>query len=180
MLHAALAIRTTSESHQVLPAVQTTLRKVHPKLIDGNIYTIRDVLKKDLAFQHTATRILSTLGGLALLLAAVGTYGVMAYVVNSRTREIGIRMAIGATRRNVMQQVIASGLRLGLLATVIGGPIALGAAILLRHQIEGISPFDPISFGVVILLVLGAMIAACCIPAHQASKIDPMEALRYE
>jgi len=141
---------------------------------------LRDILKLDLAVQHTAMRILAILGCVALLLASVGTYGVMAYVVNSRTREIGIRLAVGATRTHAMVLILSMGLHLGLLAIVIGVPIAMGLATILRSQIEGISPFDPISFVVVILSVLTALIVACWIPARRAARIDPMEALRYE
>jgi ABC-type antimicrobial peptide transport system permease subunit len=163
-----------------LAAVRAELGRIHPKLVDGNVRALRDILKLDLAVQHTAMRILAILGCVALLLASVGTYGVMAYVVNSRTREIGIRLAVGATRTHAMVLILSMGLHLGLLAIVIGVPIAMGLATILRSQIEGISPFDPISFVVVILSVLTALIVACWIPARRAARIDPMEALRYE
>jgi len=133
-----------------------------------------------LAFQHTSMRILGVLGVLALVLASIGTYGVMAYVVSSRTREIGIRLAIGATQGNVMWRILSTGLRLWLIAMVIGIPLALAGAVVLRNQIAGISPFDTVSFVAVSGAVLAALIAACWLPAHRAAKIDPMEALRYE
>jgi len=179
-LHSALLIRTTGDARHVLNTVRAELGRIHPRLADGEVRTLRDVIKNDLAFQHTAMRILAILGGLALVLAAVGTYGVMAYVVNSRTREMGIRLAVGATQGNVMRLVLTTGLRLGLIAIAIGVPLALGGAVVLRHQIAGISPFDPVSFVTVVACVLTALIAACWLPARRAARVDPMVALRYE
>lgn len=179
-LHSSLMIRSTGDAGRVLSLVRAELHRIHPRVVDGNARTLRDVLKSDLAFQHTATRILLTLGGLALVLASVGTYGVMAYVVNSRTREIGIRLAFGATRADAMKLILSTGLRVGLIALVIGLPIVLGLATVFRSQIEGISPFDPLSYIAAAASVLGALITACWLPASRAAKIDPAAALRYE
>jgi len=179
-LHSALLIRTTGDARRVLNTVRTELGRIHPRLVDGEVCTLRDVMKNDLAFQHTAMRILAILGGLALVLASVGTYGVMAYVVNARRREIGIRVAVGATQGDVIRLVLATGLRLGLIAVAIGIPLALGGAIVLRHQIAGISPFDPVSFIAMTACVLAALVAACWLPARRAAKTDPMAALRCE
>jgi len=180
LLHATLLIRTTGDARRVVASVRTELARIHPRLIDGEIRSLRDIMKNALAFQHMAMRILGALGVLALVLASVGTYGVMAYVVNSRTREVGIRLAVGATQGDVMRMVLFTGLRLGLVAVAIGIPLSLGAAVVLRHQIAGISPFDPVTFIAVVASVLTALIAACWLPARRAAKIDPMEALRYE
>lgn len=179
-LHPALVIRTTGDAQRVLGTVRAALARIHPRLLDGEVRSLRDVLKHDLAFQHMSMRILAVLGALALVLAAVGTYGVMAYVVNSRTREIGIRVAVGATPGNVMRLVLSTGLRLGLVAVAIGVPLALGAAGALRHQIAGVSPFDPVSFVAVTACVLATLLAACWLPARRAAKVDPMVALRHE
>ena len=137
-------------------------------------------MKNALAIQLGALRVLSVLGGLALALAVIGIYGVMAYLVTRRTREIGVRIALGATSGAVMNLILTAGLRLGFIALAIGLPLALGAAGLLRHQLAGISPFDPLSFMAVTLSVLTALISACWLPARRAAKVDPMEALRYE
>jgi len=180
LLHANLLIRTTGDARGMLTAVRAELGRIHPKLAQGKVRTVRDLIRDALAFQHTSMRILGALGVLAIVLASVGTYGVMAYVVSSRTREIGIRMAIGATQRDVMWRILSTGLRLWLIATAIGIPLALAGAIVLRHQIAGISPFDPASFIAVTGAVLAALVAACYLPARRAAKVDPMEALRHE
>jgi putative ABC transport system permease protein len=180
LLHANLLIRTTGDARGMLTAVRAELGRIHPRLAQGKVCTVRDLIRDALAFQHTSMRILGALGVLALVLASVGTYGVMAYVVNSRTREIGIRVAVGATRGDVMHLILSTGLRLGLIAVAIGVPLALGGAIVLRHQIAGISPFDPVSFVAVTACVLATLIAACWLPARRAAKVDPMVALRHE
>ena len=180
LLQPSLLIRTQGDARHVVVSVRAELARIHPKLLVSDVRTLRDVIKNALAVEQAALRILGALGVLALALAAVGTYGVMAYAVNSRTRELGIRLAVGATRWDVMRLVLYTGLRLGLLAAALGLPLALGGAVILRHQIAGISPFDPVSFVAVTVCVLAALTAACWLPARRAAKIDPMAALRCE
>jgi len=180
LLHANLLIRTAADARGMLTGVRAELGRIHPRLAQGKVCTVRDLIRDALAFQHMAMRILAVLGVLALVLAAVGTYGVMAYVVNSRTREIGIRVAVGATRGDVMRLVLFMGVRLGLIAVAIGVPLALAAAGLLRHHLASVSPFDPVSFVAVTACVLAVLIAACWLPARRAARVDPMVALRYE
>jgi len=180
LLHATLLLRTQGNTRDVIGAVRKTLAGIHPKLGQGDMGPLRDRIRSALAVQYSAMRILVTLGILALVLASVGTYGVIAYVVNSQTRDIAIRLAIGATSRDVKLLVLSMGLRLGLIALGIGIPLAFCASGLLRHQIAGINPFDPVSFITVVGCVLAALLAACWLPARRAARIDPMEALRYE
>jgi len=180
LLHANLLIRTTGDARYALTAVRAELGRIHPRLAQGRVCTVRDLIRNALAFQHTSMRILGTLGVLALVLASIGTYGVMAYMVSSRTREIGIRLAVGATQGDVMWRILSTGLRLWLIAMVIGIPLVFAGAVVFRHQIAGISPFDPISFLTAAAFVLVALVAACGLPARRAAKIDPMTALRCE
>jgi predicted permease len=180
LLQPNLLIRAQGDARGVVASVRAELARIHPKLVVGDVRTLRDIIKNTLALEHAALRILGALGALALVLASVGVYGVMAYLVNSRTREIGIRLAVGATRRDVLRLVLSTGLRLGLIAMAFGLPLALGGAVVLRHQIAGVSPFDPVSFAAVAACVLAALIAACWLPARRAARIDPMVALRYE
>jgi macrolide transport system ATP-binding/permease protein len=180
LLQPNLLIRAQGDARRVIASVRAELGRIHPKLVVGDVCTLRDIIKNTLALEHAALRILGALGVLALVLASVGVYGVMAYMVNSRTREIGIRLAVGATCGDVLRLVLSTGLRLGLIATALGLPLALGAAVVLRHQIAGISPFDPVSFVGVATCVLAALLAACWLPARRAARIDPMAALRCE
>ncbi|MCX5644849.1 MAG: ABC transporter permease [Phycisphaerae bacterium] len=180
LLQPNLLIRAQGDARGVVASVRAELARIHPKLVVGDVRTLRDIIKNTLAVEHAALRILGALGVLALVLASVGVYGVMAYMVSSRTREIGIRLAVGATRGDLLRLVLSAGLRLGLIAAALGLPLALGGAVVLRHQIAGISPFDPVSFLAVVACVLAALTAACWLPARRAAKIDPMAALRHE
>jgi hypothetical protein len=157
-LHPFLLIRTKGDARRVVSSVRAELARIHPKLVQGEVCTLRDIIRNALGLQQVTVRILGALGVLALVLASVGTYGVMAYAVSSRTREIGIRLAIGATRGDVMRLVLSTGLRLGMIAMAIGLPLALCAAGVLRHQIASISPFDPVSFIGVAVCVQAASI----------------------
>jgi predicted permease len=180
LLQPSLLIRAKGDAGRVVASVRGALERIHPNLARSGVCTLRDTMRNVLAAQDAAMRVLGVLGGVALLLASIGTYGVMAYVVNSRTREIGVRLAMGATRGDVMRLVLSTGLRLGLVAVAIGLPLALGVAGILRHQIAGVSPFDPISFAVVTGCVLAVLLVACYLPARRAAKVDPMAALRCE
>jgi predicted permease len=180
LLQPSLLIRAKGDSRRVVSSVRAELARVHPRLIRGPVCTFHDTMRNVLGLQGAVLRVLGTLGGLALVLALVGTYGIMAYLVNTRTREIGIRLAIGATRGDVMRLVLSTGLRLGLIAVVLGLPLALCAAGLLQHQIAGIGPFDPVAFIVVTACVLAALVVACWLPARRAARVDPMTALRCE
>ncbi len=180
LLQPSLLIRARGDAGRVVASIRGELARIHPKLARSGVYTLRDAMRSGLAVQYAAMRVLGVLGGVALVLASIGVYGVMAYVVNSRTREIGIRLAVGATRGDVMRMVLSMGLRLGLTAVTIGLSLALGAAGILRHQIAGISPFDPVSFVAVTACVLAVLLVACWLPARRAARIDPMAALRCE
>ncbi|MGH9434940.1 MAG: FtsX-like permease family protein, partial [Terriglobia bacterium] len=119
-------------------------------------------------------------GIIALILAAVGIFGVMSYSVTRRTHEMGIRVALGATPGGVLRLVLKDSAKLVSLGLVVGMPLALGLARFLSSMLYGVRPADPLTFiGVAILLTLVALLA-CYVPAHRASKVDPMIALRHE
>jgi putative ABC transport system permease protein len=114
------------------------------------------------------------------LLSAIGIYGVVAFAVSSRTREIGLRMAMGATRGEVLQQVLRDGVKLAVPGLFIGGLLAMGVAMAFQAQFFGLSPVDPVSFGGAIGVLFLVVLLASVAPARKASGIDPMRALRME
>ncbi|MBI4327953.1 MAG: ABC transporter permease [Chloroflexi bacterium] len=180
LLNASLIVQAAGSSRPVVRGIRSELTRIHPRLVQGEVSTLHDTMKNALMVQQTALRILGILGTLALALAVIGTYGLVAYLVTRRTREIGIRMAVGATPIDIVQLVLRTGLRLGIVSLVIGLPLSLGAAGLLRHLLTGISPFDPASFAMVGVIILLASVVACWLPARRAAQVDPMEALRCE
>ena len=127
-----------------------------------------------------ASTLLGLFGVLALLLAVVGLYSVVAFSVSQRTREIGIRMALGAERRQILRMVLRQGLALTLLGLTIGLGLAVGAGQLLKAQLLGLTATDPVSFGVTTAVLLAVALAACALPARRAAALDPLKALRRE
>jgi ABC-type antimicrobial peptide transport system permease subunit len=124
--------------------------------------------------------ILATLGVVALLLSAVGIYGVMSYLVTRRTREIGIRMALGAEAANLRRYVLGYGFRLAAFGLALGLPAAFGLSRLLRGVLFSVNPADPLVFGAAALLLAAIAVGACWLPARRATRVDPLEALRAE
>jgi ABC-type antimicrobial peptide transport system permease subunit len=124
--------------------------------------------------------LMTVFAGLALTLAAVGIYGVISYSVSQRTHEVGVRMALGATRGTVLQMIVRQGLRLTLIGTAIGLLAALGLTRILKSMLFGVKPTDPLAFVAVSILLAAVALLASYIPACRATKVDPMVALRYE
>jgi ABC-type antimicrobial peptide transport system permease subunit len=123
---------------------------------------------------------LAIAGGMALGLGIVGIYGVIAYVVSQRTREIGIRMALGAQQNKILRMVVGQGARVALLGIAIGLVASFGLTRIMSSMLFGVSATDPLTFAAVLVLLLAAALAACWIPARRASRVDPMVALRHE
>ena len=146
------------------------------------VSTMAERIAKDGHVNETraASELTALLGGLALLLAALGIYGVMAWSVSQRTREIGIRMALGAETGAVLKLVLKQGMKLVLLGIMIGVPAALAVTQVMKSLLFGLSSIDPTTYAGVTLLLAAAAFLACWIPARRAAKVDPMIALRYE
>jgi predicted permease len=144
------------------------------------IMTMNELISTSRWRQRLSVTLLSILGGLGLLLTAVGIYGVTAYIVAQRTREFGVRMALGARGRDVMKLVIRQGIWLVLIGVFIGMAASLAVSRLLKSFLFGLSAADPMTFGIITLLLAGVALLACYIPARRATKVDPMIALRAE
>ena len=175
-----LLARTESEPQSLLPAVSSIVAALDPRLPVFNVRTLDEQVRAATAQERAAATLTSLFGALALLLAAIGIYGVMAYAITQRTREIGLRMALGAQRADVLRLVVGQGMLLVLIGVAIGMASSFALTRLLDSLLFGVSATDPLTFaGIALLLVVVAMIA-CWIPARRATKVDPLTALRHE
>ncbi|HKG79193.1 MAG TPA: ABC transporter permease, partial [Pyrinomonadaceae bacterium] len=183
MRAATVEVRTASNPKTFVAGVRQAIREVDSNLPLSNIRTQIEQADETLAFERMFAKLLTLFGLVAQQLAAIGLYGVMAYTVSQRTHEIGIRMALGADRRNLLLMVV----RQGMVLTVIGIAIGLGAAYLLMKYLEsltsmlfGVEARDPWTFAVIAVLLGAVALVACLVPARRATRVDPLEALRYE
>ncbi len=178
-----VTVRTSLKSETVIPAINAAVYGAGSEQPIYSIRTMRDLVSESMSAQRFPLLLLSVFAGLALLLASVGIYGVISYAVTQRVQEIGIRMALGAEKRNIFHIVVAHGLRLALAGLVIGTIAALFLAKLLSsfsHLLYGVGPNDPLTLMAVSLLLTAVAVLACYIPARRAMAVDPMVALRYE
>jgi putative ABC transport system permease protein len=172
--------RTTGDPWQSLAGVRGAVRDLDPTLPVFDEKTLQTHSGVPLFLDRIAVTFLSAFGLLALTLAAIGLYGVMAYSVTARTREIGIRMALGAQTGDVLKQVITQGMVLTLIGVAIGLAAAFALTRLIESLLYGVSPTDALTFTIVSLSLMAVALLACYIPARRATKVDPMEALRCE
>lgn len=175
-----LVARTRDDPRATLNALRAEVQKLDPALPIYSVKTLTEHMGTSLFPARMAAIALGSFGLLALLLAGVGIYGVMAHVVGGRTREIGLRMAVGAQRGDVRGLILRQGMLLAVIGSALGLAIALGGAQLLKTWLYGVSASDPITFATVALLLQGVALLACWIPARRATRVDPMIALRAE
>ncbi|HEV2834734.1 MAG TPA: ABC transporter permease, partial [Pyrinomonadaceae bacterium] len=175
-----LAIRTTGETSSLVGSVRQIVREVDPDQPISNIATMSEVLGVEAGQRRTGMIMLVAFAGLALLLASLGIYGVLAYFVTQHTNEIGVRMALGANRRNILTLVLKKGMGLTLLGVAIGVAASFALTRLMSSLLFGVKASDPLTFVTVPLLLAIVALVACWIPARRAAKVDPMVALRYE
>jgi putative ABC transport system permease protein len=174
-----LVVRTAAPL-QLAAAIQDMVISLDKDEAISVVRSMDDVVAASVSQPRFSAQLLGLFATLALILAAVGIYGLIAYTVSQRTHEIGIRMALGATRADVLRMVLARGLRLALAGTAIGLVGALALTRLLRGMLFGVSATDPVTFAAVTALLIGVSLAACLVPARRAMRVDPMIALRYE
>ncbi len=160
------------------PMVRRTLADADPNLVVTSIRTLQQQIDRSFAREWAVAGLAGLFGIVSLVLAAVGVYGVTAYMVAQRTNEIGIRMALGADRVRVIGLVLRQAFRRVAVGLVLGLPLAVGAARLLAAQLQGVSPWDPLSLAVAAASLAGCALAAALIPARRAAAVPPMTALR--
>jgi len=175
-----LVVRTKAEPLDLVPAVRGAVHEVDPQQPLSAVGTLDEVLGRETAQRRTGMLMLTALASLALLLAALGIYGVLSYFVVQHTREIGVRMALGARAGDVLRLVVGKGMALALAGVGLGLLGALGLTRLMRSLLFEVRAADPLTFGALALLLTLVALVACLIPARRAMKIDPMEALRHE
>jgi predicted permease len=175
-----LVVRTSVAPTSLAPAVREAVKEVDPYQPVNGVITLEEVLGRDTAARRVGVILLAVFAGVALLLAALGIYGVLAFFVVQHTPEIGVRMALGASPGDMLRMVVGRGMRLALMGVGLGVAAALALTRLIESQLFGVSATDPLTFaGLALLLALVALLA-CLIPARRATKVDPMVALRYE
>jgi putative ABC transport system permease protein len=174
------ALRTTVDPLSLSAKAKREMLNVDASLPVTNMQSLEQIISLSLAQDRFNTTLLGLFAGIGLLLGVIGIYGVMAYSVAQRTREIGIRIALGASSRNVLRLVLSQGLILALIGVAIGLAGSFALTRLLSSLLFGVTPTDPLTFVATAVLLTGVALAACSVPARRATKVDPMVALRYE
>ena len=177
---ATLVVRTTGNPEALLGAVRTQVQQIDKNLAFTNGQTVQQILGQGLWAARMGAALLGLFGALALILASIGIYGVLAYSVAQRTSEIGLRMALGAQPRQVLGLVLEQGMLLALIGAAVGALVALPVARLSSGLLYGVSATDPLTYGGITLLMMGVALLACYLPARRATRIDPLVALRVD
>ncbi len=175
-----IVIRATQDPTRLVSALRSEVHSLDPNLPVYNVKTLTGMIDERISPKRLMTYILAIFALIALLLAAIGIYGVMSYAVTQRTQEIGIRMALGAQATDVLKLVVSNGMMLALIGVVIGLPCAFGLTRLLGTFLFGVTPTDAATFAAVSICLIIVALLACYVPARRATKVDPLVALRYE
>jgi putative ABC transport system permease protein len=175
-----LVVRSSQDPHAALKMVAEAVQSMDPDMPAYASKTIVEYLDGTLSVPRFNTVLLAIFAGLAMVLTAVGLYGVISYSVAQRTHEIGIRMALGAKPNDMLRLIVGQGVKLGLVGVGIGLAVAIGLTHFLSSMLFGVTSTDPVSFAGVIFLLLVVVLTACYLPARRAMRVDPMVALRHE
>jgi putative ABC transport system permease protein len=173
-------VRTAGEPSALATAVRSAIREVDPMLAVFGVEPLTDTVSRGVARRRFTMLLLAWFAALALLLAAIGVHGVLSLGVAERTREIGIRMALGAERLGVVRLVLRQGLTLVLAGLLIGAAAAFAVTRLFSGLLFGVAPTDAVTFAFVSVFLVSVAVVACALPARRATRVDPVVALRGE
>jgi ABC-type antimicrobial peptide transport system permease subunit len=160
------------------PQIRREIQNIDPGLPVFNVSSMNDVLDRSLASRRFSAELVGGFAGVALLLASIGIYGLLAYMVGQRSREIGIRMALGAGRWDVLKMILGKGVVLASVGIVAGAIVSAATASMMENLLYGVHPHDPFVFLAVPLLLFAVAVLASYLPARRATKVDPIVALR--
>ena len=173
-----LIIRTRQSASAIMNALAKEIHALDANLGPLDTITLQEQVDRMSYTQRLAVALLAIFGGMALLLASIGLYAVMSYAVSQGTRELGLRMALGAGVKDLLRLVISRGLRLTFAGIVIGAIVAIMLTRLMGNLLYQVSPRDPVAFGLALLVMITVALIACFLPARRATRIDPVRALR--
>jgi putative ABC transport system permease protein len=175
-----VAMRTTGNPLALLPAARQAVQSIDRNLPLSQVNTMDKLVEQSVGQRRLSMFLLGVFSAIAVVLASIGIYGVMSYSVTQRTRELGIRMALGAARTRVLALVVGQGMTLAVIGVIIGLAGALGLTRLLSSQLFGIGATDPATYTIVSVLLAGIAFMATLVPAMRATRVDPVVALREE
>jgi len=173
-----VVLRTSLPANLLEPQIRREIQSIDPGLPISNVLSMNDVLDRSLASRRVSANLVGGFAGLAVLLASIGIYGLLAYMVGQRSHEIGIRMALGARRDDILRMFLRKGVALAGVGIVAGVVFSASTASLMASLLYGVRPHDPAVFLIVPLLLLAVAALASYLPARRATKVNPMIALR--
>jgi predicted permease len=176
----AVVLRTHGDPAAIVGSVRRAVSAFDPGAVVYAVETMNEVLAASMAARRLSMILLAAFAGLALALSCIGLYGVLSYLAGERTREIGVRIALGAERRDIQRLILGQGVKMAFAGVALGIVLALGLTHLMSSQLFGITPHDPLTFAAVALVLLLVSLGACYLPARRAMGVDPMVALRHE
>ena len=176
----AYVARTKMPTNSFLPAIREAAGKADPNTAIYGVQPLKEIVGNTISTQRLAMILLTIFSALALVLSAIGIYGVISYLTGQRTHEIGVRMALGASTMDVLRLILGQGMKLALIGVGIGIVAAMALTRLISTIIYGVHAFDPITFAGVTILLTTVALLSCYIPARRAMRVNPIIALRYE